>query len=238
MYYNCDRDHSFRQRKDIYLHCRCAYVLREGIRCLPLLLCGLRRCARSRGRVGPQVRGKIQQFWNGFSLSQVIILRLNTTAALQCISRTSHGAAQLWLIAWLGRGWSPFFGGSDHKRFLWAEAWLDEAVSITAPEAGDIVVFDLGAGDQHVTLFENDPGNGYWECLGGNQSHQVKLSSFPKSAAIGIRRPSKQPRPRTPPPQQRSAKSRNSRTALLSSSNRKVETLMTLATVAGERHAG
>ena len=82
------------------------------------------------------------------------------------------------------------FGDSDVKRFLWAKSWLDEGDPVETPEPGDIVVFDFGAGDQHVTLFENDRGDGHWECLGGNQSHQVRLVAFPAKSAIGIRRPS------------------------------------------------
>ena len=97
-------------------------------------------------------------------------------------------------------GIEPVFGSSDTKRFLWAKSWLDEGEPVSTPQPGDIVVFDFGAGDQHVTLFENDPGDGFWECLGGNQSHQVKLSKFPKNAAIGIRRPSQQGHARTQPP--------------------------------------
>jgi uncharacterized protein (TIGR02594 family) len=98
------------------------------------------------------------------------------------------GATVAYCIA--NAGLEPVFGGSDTKRFLWAESWLDEGVPVETPEPGDIVVFDFGAGDQHVTLFENDLGNGHWECLGGNQSHQVKLSTFSKKSVVGVRRPS------------------------------------------------
>jgi len=87
-------------------------------------------------------------------------------------------------------GIEPVFGASDTERFLWAESWLDEGNPVETPEPGDIVVFDFGAGDQHVTLFENDLGNGHWECLGGNQSHQVRLSTFSKQFLVGVRRPS------------------------------------------------
>jgi hypothetical protein len=33
---------------------------------------------------------------------------------------------------------------------------------VTAPEAGDVLVFDFGGGDHHVTLFETDNGDGTW----------------------------------------------------------------------------
>ena len=59
-----------------------------------------------------------------------------------------------------------------------------------SPEPGDVVVFDFGAGRQHVTLFELDNGNGYWRCRGGNQSNQVKEFNFPANSLYAIRRPS------------------------------------------------
>jgi uncharacterized protein (TIGR02594 family) len=99
------------------------------------------------------------------------------------------GATVAYCIA--SAGLEPVFGGTATKRFLWAESWLDEGDPVDTPRPGDIVVFDFGAGDQHVTLFENDLGDGHWECLGGNQSHQVKLSTFSKKFVIAIRRPSK-----------------------------------------------
>jgi uncharacterized protein (TIGR02594 family) len=87
-------------------------------------------------------------------------------------------------------GIEPMFGSSDKERFLWAESWLDAGNAAKAPQPGDIVVFDFGAGDQHVTLFEKDLADNSWQCLGGNQSHEVKLANFAKDAMIGIRRPS------------------------------------------------
>ena len=55
--------------------------------------------------------------------------------------------------------------------------------------AGDVVIFDFGGNDHHVTLFVKDNGNGLWSCHGGNQGHQVTVSSFHKSNMMGIRRP-------------------------------------------------
>jgi uncharacterized protein (TIGR02594 family) len=86
-------------------------------------------------------------------------------------------------------GITPVFGSVDTSRFLWAMAWTKWGSHVAAPQPGDVVVFNLGAGDQHVTMFEKDNGNGFWSCLGGNQSHQVKLSNFAKSAVVDIRRP-------------------------------------------------
>jgi uncharacterized protein (TIGR02594 family) len=86
-------------------------------------------------------------------------------------------------------GIAPVFGSVDTSRFLWAMAWTKWGAHVAAPQPGDVVVFNLGAGDQHVTMFEKDNRNGYWSCLGGNQSHQVKLSNFAKNAVVEIRRP-------------------------------------------------
>jgi uncharacterized protein (TIGR02594 family) len=79
--------------------------------------------------------------------------------------------------------------GDDTKSFLWARAWLDWSTPVTDPQPGDVLVFDFGHGDHHVTLFDHDNGNGYWGCFGGNQSHQVMISNFRRSQCIGIRRP-------------------------------------------------
>jgi uncharacterized protein (TIGR02594 family) len=78
--------------------------------------------------------------------------------------------------------------GVDTKSFLWAQAWLDWGTPVTDPQAGDVLVFDFGHGDHHVTLFDHDNGNGTWACLGGNQDHQVMVSNFWRSQCIGIRR--------------------------------------------------
>lgn len=86
-------------------------------------------------------------------------------------------------------GAKPVFGMEDKQRFLWALAWSDWGDEVQTPEPGDVVVFDFGAGRQHVTLFEKDNGDGYWACRGGNQSNQVKTSNFPASCVFAIRRP-------------------------------------------------
>jgi hypothetical protein len=66
---------------------------------------------------------------------------------------------------------------------------LSWGTPVTTPQAGDVVVFDFGFGDRHVTLFESDNGNGTLKCRGGNQSHEVNVTNFPKSAFMGIRHP-------------------------------------------------
>jgi hypothetical protein len=100
-------------------------------------------------------------------------------------------------IAWCGltvgycfaiNGIKPVFGATDVDRFLYALAWRQFGTSTTTPQLGDVLVFDFGGGDHHVTLYEQTQGTSYI-CRGGNQSHQVKLSTFPKSQCIDIRRP-------------------------------------------------
>jgi peptidoglycan hydrolase-like protein with peptidoglycan-binding domain len=79
--------------------------------------------------------------------------------------------------------------GVDTKSFLWAAAWLGWGTPATVPQPGDVLVFDFGGGDRHVTLFDHDNGDGTWSCRGGNQSHEVKLSDYRKSQCMGVRRP-------------------------------------------------
>jgi uncharacterized protein (TIGR02594 family) len=86
-------------------------------------------------------------------------------------------------------GIAPVFGTSDTGRFLWAAAWMGWGAVVSNPQPGDVVIFDLGNNDHHVSLFVKDNGNGTWSCRGGNQGHQVTVSVFHKSNVMGIRRP-------------------------------------------------
>jgi peptidoglycan hydrolase-like protein with peptidoglycan-binding domain len=85
----------------------------------------------------------------------------------------------------------PVFGPSEVTRFLYAAAWLGWGTPVTtSPQPGDVLVFDFGGGDHHVTLFEKDNGDGTYSCHGGNQSHEVNVTKFPKRCLMGVRRPS------------------------------------------------
>jgi peptidoglycan hydrolase-like protein with peptidoglycan-binding domain len=87
-------------------------------------------------------------------------------------------------------GIAPVFGSTDTTRFLFAMAWLGFGTPVTSPpQPGDILIFDFGGGDHHVTLFERDNGNGTYACRGGNQSHAANVTNFPKSRLMGVRRP-------------------------------------------------
>src|SRR5262245_2930567 len=96
----------------------------------------------------------------------------------------------------------PYNPKVDTQSFLWARAWLGYGTSVQRgqEQPGDILVFDFGGGDSHVTFHNGDSGSNYL-CLGGNQSDQVSVSPYPKSQCIGIRRPpapSSQPQPLPP----------------------------------------
>jgi hypothetical protein len=101
-------------------------------------------------------------------------------------------------IAWCGltvgycmatSGIKPVFGADPDSRFFWALAWRQFGTDGgDTPQPGDVLVFEWADGGHHVTLYEQTQGNVY-VCRGGNQSHQVMLSNFPKSRCVAIRRP-------------------------------------------------
>ncbi|WP_271615301.1 C40 family peptidase [Bradyrhizobium sp. CCBAU 51627] len=111
-----------------------------------------------------------------------------------------NSVARLDYFSWCGltvaycmakAGIPPVFGATETTRFLFAMSWLGFGTPVTsAPQAGDVLIFDFGGGDHHVTLFEKDNGNGTYACRGGNQSHVANVTNFPKSRLMGIRRPS------------------------------------------------
>jgi uncharacterized protein (TIGR02594 family) len=113
-----------------------------------------------------------------------------------------NSAAGLDYFSWCGltvgycmakAGIAPVFGATDTSQFLYATAWLAWGTTVTTPQQGDVLVFNFGGGDHHVTLFEKDNGDGTYACHGGNQSHEVNVTNFPKSCLMGIRRPSVAP---------------------------------------------
>jgi hypothetical protein len=89
-------------------------------------------------------------------------------------------------------GIRPVFSGTDTtKSFLWASAWLSFGTAADTPQPGDVLIFSFGGGDTHVALFEALTEDGSYVARGGNQSHEVRVSTFPKQNVIGIRRPSR-----------------------------------------------
>jgi len=84
----------------------------------------------------------------------------------------------------------PPFGARDVDKFLWADAWRTEKFGQVPDvvQPGDVLTFDFGGGDHHVTLLDHADGDIY-VCIGGNQNHQVKLSSYRKAQCTAIRTP-------------------------------------------------
>ncbi len=94
-------------------------------------------------------------------------------------------------IAWLCR--------HPRSKDLRARSWLNVGVGISLDDAepGDIVVIKRGKGDQpgpenttaqgHVGFYAGMSGE-LIEILGGNQSDTVKISRYPASRLLGVRR--------------------------------------------------
>lgn len=85
------------------------------------------------------------------------------------------------------------------SKSLRARSWLQVGRGIQLDEAvaGDVVVLTRGSGDQpgpevieapgHVGFYAGRFGE-FIEVLGGNQSDTVKVSRYPKSRLLGVRR--------------------------------------------------
>jgi len=94
-------------------------------------------------------------------------------------------------ICWLAR--------LPRSKDLRARSWLNigRGIPLEAAEAGDIVVIKRGKGDQPGPEVTTAPGHvgfyagrtdGLIEILGGNQSDTVKISRYPVSRLLGVRR--------------------------------------------------
>lgn len=80
-------------------------------------------------------------------------------------------------------GIRPQYGAEDTDKFLWARSWTEFGTEVnTPPQLGDVLVF---AG--HVSMFDGQDGD-YYLCRGGNQSDSVKVSRYPASSVLAIRR--------------------------------------------------
>lgn len=98
-------------------------------------------------------------------------------------------------IAWCGltvaycmtqAGIRPVFGPTDTDRWMWAQAWANDAANFKATgrlTPGTIVVMTRSGGG-HVTLFEEWGSNNMLRCRGGNQSDAVNVSSYDPSTVI------------------------------------------------------
>lgn len=77
----------------------------------------------------------------------------------------------------------PYVPGNDLKSYLWAESWADFGTPVDRARPGDVLVLS-----RHVTMCDGEDGDVYLG-RGGNQSDQVKVSRYAKSAVKAIRRP-------------------------------------------------
>ena len=72
-----------------------------------------------------------------------------------------------------------------------ARSFIDLDNNVKVPQFGDIVVFWRISPNSiygHVAFFVNEL-NGFYNCLGSNQSDQVKISSYPITKKLAIIRP-------------------------------------------------
>lgn len=94
-------------------------------------------------------------------------------------------------ICWLAR--------LPRSKNLMARSWLrvGKGVQLSEAQHGDIIVLQRGKGEQPGPEVTDAPGHvGFYagifgefiEVLGGNQSDQVKISRYPKSRLLGVRR--------------------------------------------------
>lgn len=80
-------------------------------------------------------------------------------------------------------------GGGTGK--LNARSYLDWGTPVTTPVRGDVVVISRGnpnGWEGHVGFFEGYDENGNIRILGGNQSNQVSVQSYPADRLLGFRR--------------------------------------------------
>jgi len=86
-------------------------------------------------------------------------------------------------------GIKPIFGATDTTRFLWTRAWLAFGTEVDTPQPGDVLVLDFGGSGLHAALFESLTDDGNYVARGGDQAHEVKVSTYLKRSVLAIRRP-------------------------------------------------
>lgn len=86
--------------------------------------------------------------------------------------------------------WCAMKAGLERSKKLNARSWLKIGEEVTEPQVGDIVIFWRSSKTSwkgHVGIFINETDKGI-NCLGGNQSNQVKISTYKKNRLLGYRR--------------------------------------------------
>lgn len=90
--------------------------------------------------------------------------------------------------------WVAMKAGYEYTKKLNARSWLEVGNEVLGPvelpEIGDVLVFWRIAKDSvygHVGFYINEDKN-YYYVLGGNQSNQVRISMYPKTRLLSVRR--------------------------------------------------
>ena len=95
-------------------------------------------------------------------------------------------------VCWLAR--------LPRSKSLRARSWLEVGLAVKLKDAvpGDVVILQRGGGDQpgptvidapgHVGFYAGWDDDQWIEVLGGNQSNTVKVSKYPVSRLLGVRR--------------------------------------------------
>jgi uncharacterized protein (TIGR02594 family) len=76
------------------------------------------------------------------------------------------------------------YAGTDSA---WARSWLNWGRNTSAPALGTVAVFSRGSGG-HVAFYISRTASGI-KVLGGNQSNQVCIATYPASRLLGFRNP-------------------------------------------------
>jgi uncharacterized protein (TIGR02594 family) len=84
--------------------------------------------------------------------------------------------------------WCMERAGYEGTDSAWARSWLNWGKPLSKPRAGCIVVLSRGEASGHVGFYVSQSSNGI-KMVGGNQSNQVCVSTYPKSRLLGYRAP-------------------------------------------------
>ena len=92
--------------------------------------------------------------------------------------------------------WCMHEAGIEGTRSAAARSWLDWGVELKKPVPGCVTVFSRGSspGSGHVAFYVATKG-AFFDVLGGNQSNQVKVASYPSARHLGFRWPKGVPLP-------------------------------------------
>jgi uncharacterized protein (TIGR02594 family) len=83
--------------------------------------------------------------------------------------------------------WCMMMTGIARTDKATARSWLSWGFELKYPKEGCVIIFSRGTGWQgHVGFHAGEKGNQIL-CLGGNQSDQVSISSYPKLKVLGYR---------------------------------------------------